>query len=124
MTARPSAGASPGSLEVALAHVLEAGTYLSVGVLALGAVLLLAGGTSPLAGGPPLSPDTLAADVVGLRPAGLLWLGIVGMIATPGLRVLRAAIGFWRRGETRMAAVAVGVLVVIAVGVAIGVMAG
>jgi uncharacterized membrane protein len=124
MTPRHQVAAEPGSLELALAHVLELGTYVSVGLLALGAVLLLAGGTSPLAGGPPLRLDRLGSDLIALRPAGFLWLGILGMVATPGLRVLRAAIGFWRRGETTMAAVAVGVLVVIAVGVTIGVVAG
>jgi uncharacterized membrane protein len=124
MSGRGTGGAPPGSLELALAHVLELGTYVSVALLALGAVLLLAGGASPLGGGPPLSVATLAEDLVALRPAGFLWLGILGMLATPGLRVLRAAIGFWRRGETRMAGIAIAVLVVIAIGVVIGLLAG
>ena len=113
-----------GSLEVALAHVLQIGTYASITLVAVGSALLLASGGSPLAGGPPLSLAGIAADLVALRPAGFLWLGIIGVLATPALRVLRAGLGFWRRGEQAMALVAVLVLAVISFGVFIGVMAG
>lgn len=122
--ASPGNHASPGSLEVALAHVLTVGTYVSIALVGIGSVLLLAGGGSPLQGGPALSVTTLAADIAALRPAGFLWLGIIGVLATPALRVLRAGLGFWRRGEQVMAIVAVLVLAVIALGVFIGVMAG
>ena len=118
------AGAGQGSLELALAHVLQAGTYAAAALIAIGSVLLVVNGQSPIAGGPPLRLDTIVADVLALRPAGFLWLGIVGVLATPGLRVLRAALGFWRRGERSMALVAVLVLAVIAVGVIVGVVSG
>ena len=118
------AGAGHGSLELALAHVLQAGTYAAAALIAIGSVLLVVNGQSPIAGGPPLRLDTIVADVLALRPAGFLWLGIVGVLATPGLRVLRAALGFWRRGERSMALVAVLVLAVIAVGVIVGVVSG
>ena len=121
--AREQAPAAPNSLEAALAHVLQVGTYASIGLVALGSLLLLASGGSAVAGGPPLSIDALVADVTALRPAGFLWLGILGVISTPGLRVLRALIGFWRRGERNMAAVAILVLAVIGVGILVGVMA-
>lgn len=117
-------GAAPASLEAALAHVLQIGTYISILLIAVGSILLIAGGTSPLAGGPALSLEQLPADVLAGRPAGFLWLGILGVIVTPALRVLRALVGFWRRGEPRMAAIALSVLVVIAAGVIVGVMAG
>ena len=113
----------PASLEVALAHVLQVGTYASVALIAVGAVLLLAGGGSPIGGGPSLDLASLPADLLALRPAGFLWLGILGVIATPALRVARALLGFWRRGERRMVGVSVLVLAVIAVGVIVGVMA-
>jgi uncharacterized membrane protein len=116
-------GEPPASLEVALAHVLQLGTYASVGLIAIGAILLLAGGGSPIQGGPPFDLATLPADILALRPAGLLWLGIVGVLATPGLRVARALLGFARRGEQRMVVVSLLVLAVIAVGVIVGVMA-
>jgi uncharacterized membrane protein len=117
-------GASPASLEVALAHVLEAGTYISIALIATGAVLLLASGGSPVAGGGPLSFDRVGPDLVALRPAGFLWLGILGVLATPGLRVLRAGVGFARRGERGMALVALFVVLVIGLGILVGVTAG
>ena len=120
----PNAGAPPGALETALAHVLQVGTYLSIGLIGIGSLLLLAEGGSPIAGGPPLAPERLVPDILALRPAGFIWLGIVGVLATPALRVLRAAVGFWRRDEQRMALVALLVLVVVAVGVLAGLLSG
>lgn len=122
--AAPVDGTAPGALEVALAHVLQLGTYLSIGLIAIGSALLLAEGGSPVAGGPPLALDRIAPDLLAVRPAGFLWLGIIGVLSTPGLRVLRALVGFWRRGEQRMALVALLVLVVVAVGVAAGLLSG
>lgn len=120
----PAPPAAPsGSLELALAHVLQLGTYASIALVATGSVLLLAAGHSPVEGGPPLSIGDLPADIVSLRPAGFLWLGILGVLATPGLRVIRALLGFARRNERRMVATSGLVLVVIAVGVIVGVMA-
>ena len=122
--ARPSGdGQPPASLEVALAHVLQLGTYVSVAFVAVGSVLLLAGGGSPITGGPPLDIGRLPSDLVALRPAGLLWLGILGVIATPALRVGRALLGFARRDEQRMVLVSGLVLAVIAVGVIVGITA-
>jgi uncharacterized membrane protein len=119
-----SAPTGPGALEVALAHVLQLGTYVSIALIGVGSLLLLASGGSPLSGGPAFAPDRIIPDILALRPAGFLWLGIVGVLATPGLRVLRALIGFWRRGEQRMAVVALGVLVVVAIGVGAGLLSG
>ena len=121
--APPTPGMPPASLEVALAHVLQLGTYVSVALITVGSVLLLAGGGSPIQGGPPLDLATLPADLLAFRPGGYLWLGILGVLATPGLRVARALLGFARRSEDRMVVVSVLVLAVIAVGVIVGVMA-
>ena len=122
--AAPPPSSAPASLETALAHVLQVGTYVSIGLILVGSLLLIGSGTSPLAAAPALSLEQLPADLLAGRPAGFLWLGILGVIATPGLRVLRALVGFWRRGEPRMAGIALAVLVVIAAGVIVGVMAG
>ncbi|HXG26265.1 MAG TPA: DUF1634 domain-containing protein [Candidatus Binatia bacterium] len=111
------------ALEIALAHVLQLGTYASAGLIALGSLVLLAAGHSPVEGGPPLDLADLAADLLALRPEGFLWLGILGILATPALRVIRALMGFARRGEQRMVLVSIGVLVVIAIGVFVGVTA-
>jgi uncharacterized membrane protein len=111
-------------LEPGLARILQAGTYLSVGLVAAGVILLIASGGSPLAGGPPLDVGGLMADVAAGRPAGLLWLGILGIVATPAIRVLGALVGFARRGEWTMVAVAGAILLVVATGVVAGLVTG
>lgn len=113
-----------GGLESALARVLAVGTYASMALVAIGLVLLVAGGGSPLDPGPPLNLATLGADLVAGRPAAFLWLGILGVVATPATRVAGALIGFWRRGERRMALVAVAILVVVGLGVVAGLVSG
>lgn len=117
------AGAA-GGLESTLARVLQVGSYLSIALVAIGVVLLVAGGGSPLDPGPPLSVGTIVADIAAGRPAGFLWLGVLGIVATPGLRVFGAMVGFWRGGERRMAAVALAILTVVALGVFAGLVTG
>jgi uncharacterized membrane protein len=111
-------------LEPALARVLQVGTYVSIGLVTIGTTLLLGAGISPLAASPPLQVDQLVPDILAARPSGFLWLGILGICATPALRVASAAIGFWRRGEQRMVAVALLILVVVAAGVITGLLTG
>ena len=111
-------------LEPALARVLQTGTYISIALVVVGTVLLLAGGISPLAASPALQVDRLLPDILAGRPAGFLWLGILGICATPALRVAAALVGFWRRGERRMVGVALLILVVVAAGVVTGLLAG
>ena len=112
------------SLEPALARVLQVGTYASMALITVGVVLLLGAGVSPLAGAPGLAPERILPDIAAGRPEGFLWLGILGMVATPLLRVVGALLGFWRRGEQRMVVVALLVLAVVAVGVIVGLLAG
>jgi uncharacterized membrane protein len=111
-------------LEPILARVLQVGTYASIALVLVGTILLLAAGISPLAASPALQVDRLVPDILAARPAGFLWLGILGICATPALRVVSALIGFWRRGERRMVAVAFLILVVVAAGVVTGLLAG
>ena len=113
-----------GGLESALARVLAVGTYASMALVAVGAVLLVAGGGSPLDPGPSLRLATLGADLVAGRPAAFVWLGILGVVGTPGLRVVGALVGFWRRGERRMALIATLILGVVGIGVLAGLMTG
>lgn len=107
-----------------IGRLLISVTYFAVGLLAIGVVLLLAAGISPLAGGPPLDPGRLAADAVALAPAAFLWLGILAVIATPLSRVTAAAIGYARLGDRWMVGVAVGILAVISLGIASALLAG
>jgi uncharacterized membrane protein len=111
-------------LESALARVLRIGTYASIALVGIGVVLLIGGGGSPLDTGVPLDLSHLPADLVALRAAGFLWLGILGVVMTPGLRVAGALIGFARRGERTMVVVAVLILFVVALGVIAGLVTG
>ncbi len=120
----PANDGGAADLEPALARVLQAGTYLSIALIAIGTVLLLAGAISPLAGGPALHLVSVAADFAAGKPEGFLWLGILGICATPSLRVIGALVGFWRRGERGMVAVAVLILAVVATGIVTGLLAG
>jgi len=115
---------SAADLEPALARVLQAGTYASITLVAVGTLLLMGGGFSPLAGGPALHIDQVLADIAAGRPEGFLWLGILGICATPALRVVGALVGFWRRGERDMVAVAFLILAVVGAGVVTGLLAG
>jgi uncharacterized membrane protein len=109
---------SPGrEFERRLGRLLIVVTYVAVALLAIGVGLLLVAGISPLAGGPPLDPAGLLADLLALDPAGFLWLGILVVIATPLSRVVGAAAGFIGRGERLMAVVSVAILGVIALSV-------
>jgi uncharacterized membrane protein len=113
------------SIDARIARILAVGTRVAVALLAIGSVLLVAGGTSPLASDwPPLDPASLPADLLALQPAAFLWLGLMVTIATPILRVVASTWGFGRAGEPRLAAFGVAVLVVIALAVVAGLAAG
>jgi uncharacterized membrane protein len=111
-------------LEPALARVLQTGTYVSMALVALGTLLFIGGGGSPLDGAPTVDLAHLPADLAAGRPTALLWLGVLGTLLTPGLRVVGAMIGFARAGEWRMAAIAVAIVVVVGVGIAAGLVTG
>jgi uncharacterized membrane protein len=104
--------------------VLQVGTYASIALVAAGTLLLIAVGGSPLDPGPPLQLDALVADLAAARPAGLLWLGILGVLATPALRVVGALVGFARRGERLMVLVAALILAVVGIGIVAGLVTG
>jgi uncharacterized membrane protein len=93
-------------------------TYIGTALLVVGVLLMVANGIAPSSGGPSLDLASLVGDLVALRPAGFLWLGLLAVLATPITRVVAAAVAFWLAGDRRMVAVAVAILVVI--GVAIG----
>jgi uncharacterized membrane protein len=107
----------PTDLDVAIARLLTAGTYLSVVLLGIGVALMAAAGVSPLSGGPAFDPRALPADIAALRPAGFLWLGLIAAIATPSARVAASLVGYLRRGERAMAVVSVLILGVIALSI-------
>lgn len=124
MSADRRSDRSGGGIEQALARILQVGTYASMALVIAGFALLVAGGVSPLDPGQPLVLGNLGADLLAGRPAGFLWLGILGIVATPGLRVIGALIGFWRAGERRMVLIAVLILAVVGLGVVAGLVTG
>jgi uncharacterized membrane protein len=105
------------SLEGRVARVLKVGTNVAVALVAVGVVLMLVNGHSPMEAAPGLDPATLLADLASLRPAAFIWLGVLVVLATPAARVLTAGIGYLRKGEREMAVVGGLILAVIALGV-------
>jgi uncharacterized membrane protein len=123
ITAPPSAGlASPAGgagLERTIARLLTIGTYASIALLVVGAALMIGNGIGPLSGGPAFDLGRLAPDLTAFRPAGVIWLGLVVVVATPAARVAASLVGYARRGERTMAIVAALILLVIALSVAL-----
>ena len=66
----------------AIGRLLIAVTYVAGALLMVGVLLMVAGGISPLSGGPPLDLAALPGDLASLQPAGFLWLGLIVVIAT------------------------------------------
>jgi uncharacterized membrane protein len=109
----------PLDIERVVARLLIVGTYASVVLLGLGVTAMIATGMSPLDPAPPLDASRLFADIIGLRPAGFLWLGLLAVIATPSARVGASLIGYLRQHDRPMAIVATLILCVIALSVAL-----
>jgi uncharacterized membrane protein len=107
------------NLERSIARLLTIGTYASVALLVMGVVLMLANGVAPRSGGPAFNLTKLVPDLLALRPAGFIWLGLVAVVATPAARVLAALIGYARRRDRTMSIVAALILAVIALSVAL-----
>jgi uncharacterized membrane protein len=104
-------------IDHAVARLLTLGTYTSIALLAAGLAAMLVSGTSPLDPGPRLDAGRLAADVVALRPAALLWLGIIVVVATPSARVAASLVGYVRQRDRAMTIVALAILGVITLSV-------
>ena len=101
-----------------IGRLLIAVTYVAVGLLSIGVVLMVVDGISPLSAGPGLDLATLGAQLLAGEPAAFLWLGIIAVVATPIGRVIVAAVSFARDAEWPMVVISVGILAVIVVGVA------
>jgi uncharacterized membrane protein len=112
------------SFDRTIGRLLIAVTYVAGVLLLIGVLLMLAGGISPLSGGPRLDLTTIVADVASLQPAGFLWLGLITVIATPITRVIAAAVGFAQVGERQMVVIAAGIVGVIALSIATAVVTG
>ncbi len=92
-------------------------TYVSVGLLVIGVVLMVANGISPLAASPTFDPATLVASLVALEPAGFLWLGLLAVIAAPIGRVIVAGVAYAADADWLMVGISLAILLVIVIGV-------
>ncbi len=107
-------------LEATVSRVLKVGTYAGIALIAVGVLLMVVDGRSPLDVAPSLDLGRLPADLAALHASAFLWLGVLLVLATPPARVLAALIGYLRGREREMAIVASLILVVIALGVVAG----
>jgi uncharacterized membrane protein len=98
-------------------RLMIAMTYVAVALLAVGVVLMIANGISPLVGGPAFDVGVIVEEVRAGVPTGFIWLGLVVVIATPIVRVAVSSVGFAREGQWRMVAVGLGILAIILVGI-------
>ena len=105
-----------------ISALLAAGTLVIVLTVAVGSLLVvLAGRTPVIEHGPALDPARIPGDLLALRPEGWLWLGLLLTVTLPIARVLLALLEFVRYGEHRMAAVSIATLGVLAVSIGIAV---
>jgi uncharacterized membrane protein len=118
-TAAAGRDAAAFALEAAVGRLLIVGTWLAMGLILAGAVLMFALGADPFAHGgvPPFEPARIVPDLLALQPAGFLWTGIVLVIALPIGRVVVAGIGFLAAGDRRLALVSLLVFLVVVVSV-------
>jgi uncharacterized membrane protein len=107
-------------LEGGIARLLQVGTYVAIALIAVGVAIMLAKGLSPYDAAPALDPGRLVADLVGLRPEGFLWLGLLVVLGTPAARVGLALVGYARDGEREMTIIAILILIVIVIGIILG----
>ena len=111
---RPGVDAAPG-IETLIARLLTVGTYGAMGLVLVGVIGMLVQGIDPLSHGafPPFDLRQIPAEMLSLQPAGFLWAGIVMVMCLPLGRVVVAGVGFLRVGDRRLAAVSLGVLLVV-----------
>jgi uncharacterized membrane protein len=112
------------SLEHSIGRLLTRMTIVGVVVLAIGVMAMVSAGISPLDPAPAFDLGAIPGQVVALGPAGILWIGLLIVIATPPLRVAAALAGFAGRRDWRMVAIAAGVLGIILLGVLLGSVGG
>jgi len=103
--------------EQRIGRLLIGTTYVAVGLLLVGVALMVADGISPLSGGPGLDLATLGSQLLALDPSAFLWLGLLAVVAAPIGRVIVAGVDYAHRDDWLMVAIAVGILVIIAIGV-------
>jgi uncharacterized membrane protein len=92
-------------------------TYVAVGLLVIGVVLMVANGIAPLDPAPTFDPGTLGASLLALDPAAFLWLGLGAVIAAPIGRVIVAGVAYAADADWLMLGISIAILLVIVIGV-------
>jgi uncharacterized membrane protein len=107
------------AMEAVVARLLVVGTWLAMGLVLAGVILMLADGIDPLDHGavPPFQLTAIPSQILALEPVGFLWAGIVLIIALPIGRVVVSGLGFLAARDLRMAGISLAVLVVVLVSV-------
>lgn len=108
------------SLELTVGRLLTGATWTGVGLIGSGVALMLLQDVSPLAAMPVLTPGSVLAALLALRPEGPLAIGLVVLVASPALRVVGALVGYGRDGERRMVAISIAILAVLVISIAVG----
>ena len=113
----PSEEGAAAAAEHVIGRLLIGMTYIAVGLLVVGVILMIANGISPRSAGPGLDLATLGSGLLALDPDAFLWLGLLVVVATPIGRVTFAAIAYARQTDWLMVGIAFGILAIIAIGV-------
>ena len=87
------------ALEARIGRLLVAMTYVSVGLILIGVLLMIVHGISPLDAAPPFDLRAIPSQMLALQATGFLWAGLLLVLATPISRVVVAAWGYARRGD-------------------------
>ena len=103
--------------ERAIGRLIIGLTYLGVGALLVGAVLMVLNGRSPFDSPQDLDPGSFVPALLAGRPEAYLWVGLAIVLGTPIARVIAAGIAFASAGERRMVLISVLILAVIALAV-------
>jgi uncharacterized membrane protein len=104
-------------VEARIGRALIVLTFLGVGLLVIGVVLMLGHGLGPLTASPTFDPGHLVSGLLALDPAAPLWLGLIVILVTPVARVIAAGIGYASHGEWAMVGIATAIVIVIIIGV-------
>jgi uncharacterized membrane protein len=102
-------------IETLVARILVVGTYVAVGLILVGVVLMLRSGIDPLAPGafPPFDLTSIPSEIRAGNPTGFIWAGIVLVMALPIGRVVVSGAGFYAAGARRLALVSLLVVLVV-----------
>jgi uncharacterized membrane protein len=101
-------------------RLLTVGTLVSVVLAAVGVLLMVAGGHTPIdEPGPPFDPARAVAGLAGGQAATWIWIGLIAAVALPSGRVALAFVGFLQEGNRRQAAIALGVLAILSASLAV-----